>query len=257
MFRQVFMTFHGEYRGEVHGGHHGDAHGHHGEADHPHESPPTMTIPLIILAAAAILASGLGVTALFRQLPGMSALFNEHYFSRFLEPVFANGVPAVPEQLPQWGGIETVLMIVTLSVVAASFFLSYQMYYKKSLSPQVFANLAGGALYRAVYNKYYVDEFYQVVFVNGTLLLSRALAWFDANVIDGIVNGAATVTRATSWLSGQFDHYVVDGLVNGAAWATAGIGNRVRRIQTGNINWYVYGIVFSLVVIVGVRFLAK
>jgi NADH-quinone oxidoreductase subunit L len=131
------------------------------------------------------------------------------------------------------------------------------MYYKKTLSPDLFANLAGGKLYDLVYNKYYVDEIYQVVFVNGTLLLARALAWFDLAIIDGIVNGAATVTRGAAWVSGMFDHYVVDGLVNGTAWVAGGLGTRVRHMQTGNINWYVYGIVVSLLVIVGVRFFAN
>jgi len=266
MFRQVFMTFHGEFRGDLHGGHHGDDHGHGGHDDHghggghaahPHESPAVMTIPLVILAALALLASGLGVTALFRQIPGVSALFSEHYFEKFLEPVLAaghGGHAAHHAHEVHWGGVETLIMAITLTVVAGSFFLAYLMYYKRSLSPDVFANLGSGALYRLIFNKYWVDEVYDVVFVRGTLLLSRALAWFDRVIIDGVVNGAATVTRAFAWVSGAFDHYVVDGLVNGAAWVTDAVGARVRHIQTGNINWYVYGVLGSVLLIVGLRY---
>jgi NADH-quinone oxidoreductase subunit L len=214
-----------------------------------------MTVPLIVLATLAILAGGLGVTALFRQTP-LGLIFSDHYFEKFLEPVFAHGAHA-EHHAPHWGGVETLLMFVTIAVVAVSFLLAYLMYVRRSLSPDTFANLAGGRIYRAVYNKYYVDELYQRVFVDGSLSLSRLLAWFDLTVIDGIVNGAAAVTRLAAWVSGAFDHYVVDGLVNGTAWLTNGVGTRVRRVQTGNINWYVYGIVVSLVVIVGVRFFSS
>ena len=272
MFRQVFMTFHGEFRGNLHGAHHGDDHGHaahdddHGHGSHheghgatPHESPLVMTVPLMILAALALLASGLGVTALFRQIPGVSVLFSEHYFEKWLEPVLAagHGAHAAHAHEVHWGGVETLIMGVTLTVVACSFILAYLMYYKRTLSPDLFANLAGGKLYDLIYNKYYVDEIYNATFVRGTLLLSQALAWFDRTIIDGIVNGAATVTRLSAWVSGSFDHYVVDGLVNGAAWVTDAIGTRVRHIQTGNINWYVYGVLGSVLLIVGLRFFAN
>jgi NADH-quinone oxidoreductase subunit L len=265
MFRQVFMTFHGEFRGDLHGGHHGDAHhgedahGGHGAPAHPHESPAVMTVPLVILAALAILGGGLGVTALFRQIPGVSILFSDHYFEKFLEPVFnvGHGAHVALHHEVHWGGVETLIMAVTLTVVAGSFFLAYLMYYKRTLSPDLFANLAGGSLYRTIYNKYYIDEFYEATFVRGTLLLAEVLAWFDRVVIDGIVNGVASVTRLVAWVSGLFDTWVVDGLVNGAAIVTEGLGARVRRMQTGNVNWYVYGIVASVLVIVGVRFFSN
>ena len=60
-------------------------------------------------------------------------------------------------------------------------------------------------------------------------MLCRAAAWFDANIIDGVVNLAATLTVFGSWLSGLFDNYVVDGLVNLASNITLDFGGRVRR----------------------------
>jgi NADH-quinone oxidoreductase subunit L len=79
--------------------------------------------------------------------------------------------------------------------------------------------------------------------VRGTLGLSRALAWFDATVVDGIVNGAATLTRLVSTINGLIDDYLVDGLVNFIANFTNWLGGLVRRLQTGSINAYLYGIV--------------
>jgi NADH-quinone oxidoreductase subunit L len=255
MWRQVFMTFYGEYRGghhdehghaDEHGHDHADAHGHGGHA-HPHESPPSMTVPLVLLAAASILAGGLGVTGLFRQLPVISTLFSEHYFEKFLEPVLAAGAHAGHAHAPSWVGVEGLLTVVTFVVIMASFFLAYLIYNKKTVSADAFANLGGGALYRLIYNKYYVDELYQIVFVNGVLALSRASAWFDQNVIDFLVNATATVTTWIAWAYGQFDKYVVDGAVNGIAWVASFFGARVRQLQTGSINGYLYVIVLAVV----------
>jgi NADH-quinone oxidoreductase subunit L len=104
--------------------------------------------------------------------------------------------------------------------------------------------------------KWYFDEVYQFVFVNGTLLLARIGALFDQYIIDGIVDGSATLTRFTSWLNGLFDNYIIDGIVNAIANSTFWTGNRFRRIQTGNINSYLYGILIAiaLAVIVKIRY---
>ena len=89
--------------------------------------------------------------------------------------------------------------------------------------------------------------------VNPYLMICRAAAWFDANIIDGIVNLAATLTVFGSWLSGLFDNYVVDGLVNLASNITLDFGGRVRRLQTGSINGYLYAILAAVMLILLVR----
>jgi uncharacterized membrane protein HdeD (DUF308 family) len=66
---------------------------------------------------------------------------------------------------------------------------------------------------------------------------------FDLHVIDYIVNGAARVTAFIAWLNGWFDNLVIDGLVNAIADGIFAIGNRLRQIQTGSINVYLYVIV--------------
>jgi hypothetical protein len=103
-----------------------------------------------------------------------------------------------------------------------------------------------------VLNKYYVDEAYAAGPVAATLEASQAAAWFDFHIIDWIVNFAATAAVFSSWLSGLLDRYVVDGLVNLASNATLEVGARMRRLQTGSINGYLYGILaavtFALIV---------
>jgi NADH-quinone oxidoreductase subunit L len=70
------------------------------------------------------------------------------------------------------------------------------------------------------------------------------------------VNGVAALTRAVSWINGLFDRYIIDGMVNAVANITFGIGNKFRRIQTGNINTYLYGILvaIALAVIIKIRY---
>jgi NADH-quinone oxidoreductase subunit L len=138
-------------------------------------------------------------------------------------------------------------MVVSVLIAVAGIFVARAMYKTRTMSPDRIADLAGGKIYRTVYNKYYIDELYEATVVNGTLALTRISAWFDANIVDGIVNGSAWVVRMISWLDGQFDKYVVDGAVNGVATVTSFFGGRVRRLQTGSINAYLYVIVIAVI----------
>jgi NADH-quinone oxidoreductase subunit L len=226
MFRQFFMVFFGECRAD------------HQVQHHLHESPKLMTLPLVVLAIGSILAGWIG-------LPGA---FGGSQFAHWLEPV----VGAHAEEHAS-AGLELGLMAISISVAAFGFFIAYLMYYRRSLSPDRFATLAGGFFYRLFDHKYYVDEIYQAVFVNGTLLLARIGSLFDQYVIDGIVNGTASVTRFIAWLDGLFDLYIIDGIVNAIANITFWIGNQFRRVQTGNINNYLYGILIAVIVAIIVK----
>src|SRR5207253_9886445 len=106
-------------------------------------------------------------------------------------------------------------------------------------------------------NKYYVDEAYDAALVQPYILATRAAAWFDLHIIDGVVNLSASLTVIGAWLSGLFDNYMVDGLVNLAANSTLAAGGRLRRLQTGSINGYLYGILAAVMVILLVRALMR
>jgi NADH-quinone oxidoreductase subunit L len=229
MFRQLFMTFYGECRADHH------------TREHLHESPSVMTMPLVVLAGGAVLAGFIG----------LPAVLGGSQFAHWLEPVIhahaeEHGSPAM-----EWG-----LMALSVGVAACGAFIAFLMYRSESVSPAIFANLAGGFFYRLFDRKWYVDEVYQVLFVNGSLLLAKVLSAFDAYVVDGIVNGAASVTRFVSWLNGLFDNYIIDGIVNAVANITFWAGNKLRRVQTGNINSYLYGILIAvaLAIIVKMRY---
>jgi NADH-quinone oxidoreductase subunit L len=235
MFRAVFMTFHGEFRGDHH------------TREHLHESPPAMTVPLIILAALAAVAGLLNwPIALHPLLPFLPVAG----FEQWLRPVLGKDISVAHGAAPHEGHhldpIEYATMALSLAIAVTGILIARQMYLNKRWSPDRVASLAGGRLYQWVYDKYYVDEFYQAVFVNGLLAVTRAAAWFDQYVIDFIVNASAKVTTWISWLDGLFDNYVVDGAVNGVAWLSALLGGRVRRLQTGSINGYLYVIVIAV-----------
>jgi NADH-quinone oxidoreductase subunit L len=222
MFRQVFMVFFGESRADHH------------TRDHLHESPPVMTYPLVVLAAGSVLAGFLGVPA---------ALGGSNRFEQWLEPVFAAGHGSTARTGAHSLNLEYLLMLASVGIAAFGVFVAYQVYYRKVISPEIFSSTGGGVPYNLVYNKYYVDEIYQATFVRLTLLLSWLGSSFDLYVIDFIVDGTAKVTAFVSWLNGLFDNWVIDGLVNIIADTTFAIGNRLRQVQTGNINVYLYVIV--------------
>lgn len=225
MFRQLFMVFFGESRADHH------------TREHLHESPRVMTLPLVVLAVGALLMGWIG----------LPAVFGGSQFVHWLEPVIPHG------EHHGSAALELGLMALSVTVAAAGAFLAFLMYYRGAMSPERFAGLAGGFFYRLFDNKWYVDEVYQAVFVNGTLRLAHLWSAFDKYIVDGIVNGSAALTRFVSWFNGLFDHYVVDGLVNAVGNITFWAGNKFRRIQTGNINSYLYGILIAVVLAIIVK----
>jgi len=231
MFRLVFLTFFGENRSDHH------------TREHLHESPAVMTYPLIVLAVLATFGGFIGTP---------EALGGEHRLDKWLAPVFEGAHTAVHEAAHGFS-TEWLLMGISVSVAIIGILIARAMYLTKSVSPDVYAAAADGAIYRLLYNKYYIDEIYGAVFVNGTLLLTQICAGFDRYVIDFIVDGVAYSARFVSWLNGLFDNYVIDGIVNRIADLTMGIGSRFRQLQMGSINGYLYVVVIGVVVVMVVR----
>ena len=219
MFRQVFMVFFGP------------CHADHETAHHLHESPATMTVPLWILMGGSVLAGLLWIPHVF--LP----------FEAWLEPVVGVHV-AVAHHAEL--AVELSLTLFSVLVALAGIGLAYTIYYRRRPDPAVFGRVLGGVPHRILLNKYYVDELYELLFVRGVLLVCRMAAWFDLRVIDGLVNLSAAIVRGWAWASGLFDGYVVDGAVNALADVAQFVGRRVRNLQSGAINAYLY------VVLIGV-----
>ena len=145
----------------------------------------------------------------------------------------------------------------TVMVVMPAWYLADLMYRQTDIDPDTLSQMFGGVPYDWVLNKYYVDEFYDKSIVQPYLFATRAFAWFDTNIIDGVVNLAARIVVFLSWLSGLFDNYVVDWFVNFASNVTSNVGGRLRRLQTGSINGYLYGILAAVMLILLARAVAR
>jgi len=236
MFRQVYMTFFGEFRGT------------HEQEHHLHESPWSMASVLLVLGALSV-AGG------FVMLPRFVAEFTP--FADFLAPVFSSPPTRALTAGVAHEDLEAYFALFALALVAASWFLADRVYRTHRLDPATMSEFASGVFYRLSLNKYYVDEAYNLLFVQPYLLATRAMAWFDQHIIDGVVNLVAAITVVGAWLSGLFDNYIVDGLVNLAANATLAAGGRLRRLQTGSINGYLYGILAAVMLILLARIILR
>jgi NADH-quinone oxidoreductase subunit L len=168
MFRLVFMTFFGEQRTDARA------------KDHIPESPFTITIPLMVLAVLAAVGGYIGVPAL---------LGGANHFHHFLEPVFGAAIKANNIAAHGSHALEFGLMGVSIGIAVVGIFAAYIMYIKRPELPGKFVAAFSG-LHRTVFNKWYVDEIYDALFINSTKKLGTFL-WkiVDVLIIDGIVNG--------------------------------------------------------------------
>jgi len=231
MFRLVFLTFFGESRVP------------HDAEHHIHESPGSMTWPLIILALLSVIGGWIGWP---------ESLGGSDHFAKFLDPVIARHaevIAAVPEATQR--ATELGLMVVSVAVALAGILLAWFFYLRKPAIPGALAKKSGG-LYELVYNKYYIDQLYDTMFVNRTKDLGTTLGAFDVGVIDGLgVNGAGWAARAGSSLSMVWDKWIIDGSVNLAARIVWIFSYPVRMIQSGRVSNYALLIVLGVLVFLG------
>lgn len=101
-------------------------------------------------------------------------------------------------------------------------------------------------LYLYSFNKWYWDEIYDATVIRGSMMLSKSLAWIDAHIVDGIVNGVATATRKFAFANGGFDKYVVDGMVNLTAFLVQTSGAFLKKIQTGKVQTYLLMVMIAV-----------
>ncbi|HEX8127568.1 MAG TPA: NADH-quinone oxidoreductase subunit L [Pyrinomonadaceae bacterium] len=145
---------------------------------------------------------------------------------------------------------EWVFIVISLVAAGIGMLLGYLFYVKNPRLPEVWAARLG-ALYRASYNKYWVDELYGLLFTRRTMDAARGVYAVDSKGIDGAVNGSAWLTRRISKYTGNFDRTVVDGAVNGIAGFIARLMSPLlRAAQTGVTANYALVMVLGLVVAV-------
>jgi NADH-quinone oxidoreductase subunit L len=214
MFRLMYMTFGGEYRGApVEAAHGHDAHAHddhasghgHGHRD-PHESPWVMLGPLVVLAFLATVGGFVGYG---------------HHFEHFLAPVFQQGAELVQETSSAAEKVtEYLLMGISITLAGLGWLLAYLLYSRRPELPARIAARLGG-LYEAVVHKYYIDEIYAALFVKPLIDGSTTILWhgLDQGGIDAAVNDSATAARH---VSDNLRHMQSGNLRSYAGWVAAG-----------------------------------
>jgi NADH-quinone oxidoreductase subunit L len=261
MFRLVFLTFHGERRHAAvapahpeeeepaaHGAHgHGGAHdapghdaqGHGGHGDHLHDAPRPMAFALIVLTVGSILAGYVGIP---------HALGGSNRIEAWLEPSFS-----APHAAPAEAGLRTLepaetastesagseehgaeadtgteigLMIVSSVVALAGIGIAWFFFLADPRRSESVARSFSG-LRTVLLNKYYVDEAYDAAIVQPIKVTSERGLW---KVVDA---------------------GVIDGLVNGTAESVGGVGELLRRLQTGSVRAYAASLLFGAVLVFG------
>ena len=208
MFRLLFLAFFGEFRGTE------------AQKQHLHESPASMTLPLVILAILAAVGGFMGAPM----------FVGKHYLADYLAPIFTYSQRLLPAAFGAEPDHSTELMLMGLSVAAGvlGIVLAYVQYVARAQRPAA-DEAPRPAPESLVYHKYYVDELYNVLFVRPVMLLSRGLFRF-------VENG------------------VIDPVVNGFGRAVQGGGYLLRYVQTGAVETYLILMVIGIVVILGLNF---
>ena len=238
MFRLMYLSFHGRPRMS------------HEVEHHIHESPTSMTGPLVVLAVCSLFAGFLGWP---RSLGGSDR------FAKFLEPVFAREAQVLVEQgrtaqvaagekeAEHTTSTEYLLMFLSVAAGVVGWGMAWKAYRHVDRG-YVEPIAAAPPVYNTLLNKYYVDEGYDYVFTGrrkigdtrlGVLGLCEASAWFDSNIVDGLVNGAGWITRLTATISSWWDKWVIDGMVvNGPAILARMLSYPARLFEWGLVQWY-------------------
>ncbi|MCC6251779.1 MAG: NADH-quinone oxidoreductase subunit L [Bacteroidia bacterium] len=201
MFRLLFLTFFGKFRGTHH------------QEQHLHESPKSITIPLVVLAVLSAIGGFIGIPEAFHA---------KHLLKSFLSPVFADSdLRMLPAEISH--ATEYSLMALTIVIAVVVILLARNKYVTKQELP-----LADGAtmtpIAKLISHKYYVDELYNYIIVVPLRWVGQIFhSLVDTQIIDGLVNFTG---KAVVWTSGE-----------------------ARKIQTGRIGYYVFVMVLSIVLL--------
>ncbi len=205
MFRLVYMTFYGNPRYDKH------------TAEHLHESPATMTTPLIILGVLSVVGGLIGWPAV---------LGGGAWLEHFMHPVFAKAQEIGIQHAGEHShSLEYLLIALSIALVVVAILTARRLYLNRSEDSDSMEKSLGG-IHTLIYNKYYVDELYDKVFITPTVKIS-VLLWK------------------------KFDVLIIDGFVNGSAWLVGQLSGAVRKLQTGMIRSYAFVFLTGVIFVVG------
>ena len=200
MFRLLFLTFFGKERAS------------HDVMHHIHESPKSITIPLIVLALLSIVGGFIGIP---------EVLGGSHWLGTYLAPVFAQSASLVEvhhlEHATELGLMGTVVVLTLVMIIIA-----YVMYVRNNQVPETDANISG--VQKVLYRKYYIDELYEAIIVVPLRVIS---SFFDIFV----------------------ERLGIDQIVNMFGSATTNGSKGLRLLQNGNIGFYIFMMVIGIILI--------
>jgi NADH-quinone oxidoreductase subunit L len=206
MFRLFFLTFSGKPRAsqEV--------------VSHIHESPKSMTIPLIVLAILSVVGGFMGIPEIFGS---------HHALNLFMAPVFEKSQSILGEHTHLEHTTEYALMGGVVAITLVLIIIAYILYVRSKKLPAP-DETSLSPVGRVLYNKYYIDELYYAIITRPLNGLSKAL--------DAVV-----------------ERVVIDRIVNGAGKAVTWGGKTLRLVQTGNTGFYIFAMVISVIIILVVK----
>ena len=226
-----------------------DDHGHAGHGDGPTEVVWNMWLPVAILATLALVAG-------FLNIPHSLHWIGSSHFSEWIAPIlYQTGAHHAHEAPP---AIEYILMAVaTLVWAPGAMFLAWRFYGADPTwsTPKAFVKRFP-ELFEWVNAKYYVDEFYEAAFIGPCKQLGAQLWAFDTWAVDGMVNGAARFTLMSSHALHWFDAKIIDGLVNLVAWLLQQLASGFRTLQSGRVQNYAFVMFIGFLVFAFWKFLA-
>ncbi|WP_026712544.1 NADH-quinone oxidoreductase subunit L [Flavobacterium daejeonense] len=200
MFRLLYLTFYKDFRGTEH------------QKSHLHESPSLITFPLIVLAILAAVG-------------GLISLPTNSWLNGYLAPLFSKEV----HEAHHFGTQEYTLMAIAVIGGLVGIGIAFAKYIKQNQIPAEDAEITGIA--KVLYNKYYVDEIYDAIFVNSINALSRFFRDYIETALSAFVFGLGKVTNEISYQG--------------------------KKLQTGSIGFYLFVFVLGLCSIVTYLFLAQ
>jgi NADH-quinone oxidoreductase subunit L len=201
-FRLIFLTFHGTFRGT------------HEQEHHLHESPKSMTVPLMLLCVGAVAAGWVGIPPIIGENLGIHngiAAFLGHVLGH------AEGHGTHFEEMAT--------MSVSIAAGLGGIGLAYYMYVlRKDVAVKLAAQFQ--SVYKVLFNKYYVDELYSFILIRPTI-------WIAKNVLIGVT-----------------DAKIIEAIVNGVPAAIGGFSRQLRKVQTGFLHHYATIMATGLLIIV-------